>query len=174
MDALKVPGNSPNGTPGNAAGGSISISGGSPLIQMFGQKDPFEDMARMREMVDRMFGMDAADPFGWSAPVLGGKGFGRHMLEPGDASFDKDGNYVVKLELPGYDKSEIKATVNDDTLVISAKKNASAKNMSKNSMVRSFDGRQFQSMHMLPGPADHRKMKVDYENGILTVTVPMA
>ena len=154
-------------------GGGIAINGGSPLIQLFGQNDPFDDMAQMRKMMDQMTRGAFGGSFGRGFASVAGGIDDDAVVGANEAFVDKDGNYVVKLDLPGYDKSEIKATINDDTLVISARKNAQTKNSSKNVQRNRFESRQFQSSYMLPGQIDQKKMKITYENGLLTVTVPL-
>ncbi len=174
IDALKAPSANPQKGLGRSQMGGISINGGSPLIQMFGQNDPFEDMARLRQMMDQMSQGFFSSGVGPSSQMGFGGMTTDDLMGSTESFLDKDGNYVVKLDLPGYDKSDIKAMINDDTLVISAKKNATVKNTSKNALRRSHESSQFQSSFMLPQQVDPKKMKIDYDKGVLTVTVPTA
>ena len=87
---------------------------------------------------------------------------------------DKDGNYIIDMELPGYDKEDIKADLKDGYLTISANKvetkeekdakgNCLRKERYTGSCNRSFFvGKQI----------SQEDVKASFNNGILTMTIP--
>ena len=95
-------------------------------------------------LVDRLF-----DSF-WNSPSFS---FERNW-RPTDINEDKD-NYYVEVELPGFKKSEINASVTNNILKVSAKNN-------KSSYLRNFS---------ISG-WDLTKIKSRLENGVLYVIVP--
>jgi HSP20 family protein len=94
--------------------------------------------------------------------------FGGHIIRVEDEM--KDGNYVVRAEIPGVDPGkDVDITVRDGVLTIKAerteKKESSGRSeFSYGSFIRSVT---------LPSGADEDAIKASYDNGILTVTVPV-
>jgi len=135
--------------------------------------NPFEEMQRMQNEMNQMLGNfrsqfrsvpGGSDPFqGFSfSPSV-------DLREDGD-------QYVVVADIPNSDESNINVKLEDNRLIISAETKGQQKtDPGKNSgqVLRSerFAGR-FERMIDLPSPVDGDKMKTDYKNGVLTVTIP--
>jgi len=86
---------------------------------------------------------------------------------------DKD-NVVVRAELPGMKKEEIEVSVHDGCLTLSGERKSEQKT-DEGSAHRSerFFGR-FQRTISLPTPVCVDKVKAQYKDGILSVTLPKA
>jgi HSP20 family protein len=88
-----------------------------------------------------------------------------------DVQEDKD-NYSVSLELPGLKREDIQVTLNDGALVISGERNSEkvAEGVEVHRQER-FYGK-FQRALTLSAPVAADKVKAQYKDGILTVTLP--
>jgi len=142
-------------------------------------KDPFdmdmeEEMARMEQMMNAMLsrtGMRGVFPHSGRAPS---QRMGFSSRRPPSVSIDKDQNYVVQLQIPGLDKSEIKANVNGNILTVSGvqREEETSSGNGGQSYVSSYSS--FQNSFSLPGPAKSQGLKMDYKGDTLTIKIPRA
>jgi len=121
-------------------------------------------LSNLRDEIDRLFEAPLAELVrgsnllsGWT-PAL-------------DVFEDKD-NFVVKAELPGMKKDDIAVSLHDGSLSISGERKSENK-YEDAEVYRSerFFGR-FQRSVNLPTPVAADKIKAQYKDGILTVTLP--
>lgn len=118
----------------------------------------------LRNEIDRLFEAPLAD-FARVSPLLSG------WAPPLDMHEDKD-NVYVKAELPGMKKEEIDLQLHERTLSISGERRDETR-AEDGEVFRAerFVGK-FQRTVLLPGPVDSTKVKAQYRDGILTVTLP--
>jgi HSP20 family protein len=118
----------------------------------------------LRDEIDRLFDMPLTEMSrgsrlfsGWT-PAL-------------DLYEDKD-NLVVKVELPGMKREDIDVSLHEGSLSISGERKSEEKHEGTD-VYRSerFVGR-FQRTVTLPTPVAADKVKAQYKDGILTVTLP--
>ena len=144
---------------------------GTEHLDDYNKLDPFEEMRLMQERMDRIF--DST--------------FSRFRMSPGfilkrkdsffvprmDLSEDKN-NYIVKVDLPGMEKSDIKITFKGKNLLVSGKKEKikESKGSRAISYERSYGS--FTRICSLPGPIDKHKTKAKYSKGVLIITVAKA
>jgi HSP20 family protein len=85
---------------------------------------------------------------------------------------ESNGNLMVKAEIPGMDKKDIKVVVKDDMLTISGerKRENETKEKTFHRIERSYG--QFRRMIRLPAEVDAEKVKATYKDGVLNVTLP--
>ena len=153
----------------------------SPGIRMgFNNIDPFdmdisEEIARMEHIMNAMF--SGSPRCGGSscsgiAPSYPRMNFSSHVTP--SVSIDKDQNYVVQLQIPGLDKSEIKAEVNGNLLTVSGvqKEEQTSSGNGGQSYISSYSS--FQNSFALPGPAKSKGLKMDYKGDMLTIKIPKA
>ena len=81
-------------------------------------------------------------------------------------------DYVVKAELPGVNKNDVKITVQNDVLTIRGEKKSEKeeKENSYHRIERSFGV--FQRSFTLPKSVKNEKIEASYDNGVLTVKLP--
>jgi len=86
---------------------------------------------------------------------------------------DKD-NVYVRVELPGMKKEEIDLSLHEGSLSISGERKTEAEHQ-EGEVYRAerFFGR-FQRTVGLPTPVQTDKVKAQYQDGVLTVTLPKA
>jgi len=90
-----------------------------------------------------------------------------------DVYEDKD-NFVVHTELPGLKREDIDVSLQDGVLVISGERKTEEKrNEDEIRRQERFYGK-FQRTLTLPAPVAADKVKAQYQDGVLTVTVPKA
>ena len=124
----------------------------------------FGRLSSLRDELDRLFETPLSElarashlMSGW-APAL-------------DVYEDKE-NFVVKAELPGMKREEIEVTFQEGTLSISGERKSETKHKDAEvHRTERFFGR-FQRALTLPAAVAPDKVKADYKDGILTVTLP--
>ncbi len=86
---------------------------------------------------------------------------------------DKGDHYEIKADLPGVDENVIKVTIKDNLLSIDAKTEKREEKEDNGKIIRQerFVGAYHRSM-TIPSDANANKMKTDYKNGVLTITIP--
>jgi HSP20 family protein len=124
----------------------------------------FGRLSNLRDEIDRLFEAPLTELAktsqlfsGWT-PAL-------------DVFEDKD-TVVVKAEVPGMKKEDIEISLHDGSLSISGERKGE-RNSEDAEVYRAerFFGR-FQRTVMLPSPVNADKVKAQYKDGILTVTLP--
>lgn len=85
--------------------------------------------------------------------------------------YEKDGNYHIEADIPGFSKEEIKVESNDGYLTITASKNnvedETDKNYIKHERVYKKVQRQFYI-----GDIDDTNIKAEFKDGILKLCIP--
>lgn len=112
--------------------------------------DPFEDMDRMFENLGQR--------------IRGG-------LIPMDA-FEKDGNYTLRFDLAGVDPEDVDITVEKGTLTVTARRPVE-QTEGANWLVRERPTGIHSRQVRLSEQLDAENVEANYENGVLTVTIPL-
>ncbi|HEV2128270.1 MAG TPA: Hsp20/alpha crystallin family protein [Thermomicrobiales bacterium] len=130
--------------------------------------DPFAMFTELEAEMDRMFGqrLPAFLPIRRYTGALG------EGWAPSTDVFEKDGDIVVKAELPGVRKDDINVSVEQGSLVIKGERTAEEEVKEEN-FYRSerFTGA-FYRRFPLPQGVDEDKSTADYTDGVLEVHVP--
>jgi len=88
-----------------------------------------------------------------------------------DAYEDKE-NFVVKAELPGMKREDIEVSLHEGSLSISGERKSETKHEdAETHRAERFFGR-FQRTLTLPAAVAADKVKAEYKDGVLTVTLP--
>ncbi len=86
--------------------------------------------------------------------------------------FEKDGNLILRAEIPGVSEKDIDLKLEGNVLTLKGEKNLeSSEDRGNYHRVESFSG-SFTRSFTLPETVDRDRVKADYKNGILTVTIP--
>ncbi len=103
-------------------------------------------------------------------PVLDGT---ENQWTPSVDILEKDGNLILRAELPGIDEKAIELKLDGNVLTLRGEKKLE-KDEKKGSYhrVESFYG-SFSRSFSLPETVDREKIKADFKNGVLTVTIPL-
>jgi HSP20 family protein len=130
--------------------------------------DPFRDLVTLQERMNRMFdesfrGTGRAGTEDWA---LGG------AWAPVVDIYEQDGNIVLKAELPGVDPKQVDVRLENNTLTLSGERKVDheVKQENYHRVERSYGS--FTRSFTLPSTVDQEKIKADYKDGVLKVTLP--
>lgn len=85
--------------------------------------------------------------------------------------YEKDGNYCIEMDLPGYDKKDIDINFDNKYLTITASKEEEEKDEEKNYIRRERSYGSYKRQFFL-GDINEEEIKAEFNNGILKVVVP--
>ncbi len=132
--------------------------------------DPFKEMHSMHDRINKMFG-SAFNRF------RGSDNFGSllhdYAFEPDINVEDKDGHYLVTVDLPGTEDSRLEVKLEEQTLTISGSVQSESRKESKGKMLRQERrSGKFQRSVTLPGPVKADKMTTENRKGVLYIKIP--
>ncbi|MBX7246837.1 MAG: Hsp20/alpha crystallin family protein [Candidatus Sumerlaeaceae bacterium] len=152
---------------------SFGNSAGLPSASFSaGQWDPFSEMARMRQVMDRLFS-NSMSRFQSASPV-GGWG-GMSAWSPQVETDQTDSAYIYKFELHGVDKDQVKVSIDQGRLILQGTRESRSEKSDKDSgaVSREVQRSEFRREMSLPADADsNATIESSLKNGVLTVTVP--
>ena len=87
--------------------------------------------------------------------------------------YEKDGNYHIEMDVPGFDKKEIKVEAKNDYLTITAEKSneKNDEDKEKNYIHRERSYGKYQRSFYLQD-LDSDKVSAEFNNGVLKIVVP--
>ncbi|RPI91465.1 MAG: Hsp20/alpha crystallin family protein [Chloroflexi bacterium] len=127
--------------------------------------EPVREMMTLREAMDRLFDDAFTRPVnlrdgGWSAPAID--------------MYQTDDEVVIKAALPGFKADEVQINVTGDVLTLRGEMKHEEEQKDKAWHIREHRWSSFERSIALPTDVKADKAAADYENGILTVTLPKA
>lgn len=127
--------------------------------------NPFQEMATLREKMDRLFEEMWRDPFfsGWDV--------GRPWTPALDFSETKD-DYIVRLEAPGVKQDDIEVTLQNNVLTIQGKRERSEehKDETVHRVERVYGS--FSRSLTIPSGVKVDDISATYKDGILEIRLP--
>lgn len=131
--------------------------------------EPFRDLVSIQERMNRLFddafrgNPRASSEDEWA---LGG------TWAPSVDIFEQDGNIVLKAELPGMDAKDVEIHVENNVLTLRGERKLDneVKRESYHRVERSYGS--FARSFTLPNVVDTERIKADYKDGVLRVTLP--
>lgn len=127
--------------------------------------DPFDDLASLRESMDKLFEDFFTHRPGPRTPSVA-------VWQPAVEVFDTDHDIVVRAELPGIDPKDVEITVTADVLTIKGQAKQMEEERGKNYFRRELRYGAFSRSLALPGGVQGDQAKATYRNGILEIRVP--
>lgn len=128
--------------------------------------EPFTELMSLRDAMDRLFEESFIRP-GRLLPGVTTAGVPVDMLQ-------QDGNIVVKAPLPGVKPEDIDISIVGDTLTIKGEMKEEKEVKEENVIRRERRFGTFSRSLPLPTTVDSSKASATYENGVLTLTLPVA
>jgi HSP20 family protein len=127
------------------------------------QWDPFAGRSNLHSQLDDIF-----NSFFSAAPALP-----MQQTAALDVYTEDDKHLVAEAQLPGFTKDDVEINVHDNVLEIKGEKHSKDedKKGKRNYMVRESHSRFYRSIG-LPKHADEDKVKAEFKDGVLKVTVP--
>ncbi|WP_277552689.1 archaeal heat shock protein Hsp14 [Halobaculum limi] len=131
-------------------------------------RNPFEELEELLERMSRQF---EESPYVWEPEGRIGKLTAKFEAMPVDVA-DHDAEFVVTVDLPGFDRDDIDVRVTDRTLHIDAD-HEEAVDQAEEQYIRHERRREsMQRSIRLPGDVDKEQVNARMKNGVLTVTLP--
>ena len=119
---------------------------------------PIRELDRMERRARRLF--EEAGFFPTVGPAA-------DVYETGD-------EFVVELEVPGFEEKELEVQVADHTLVVTGERKGETEKHEKTMLLRERLEREFERRFTLPATADDEHVTADFAKGVLTLHVPKA
>jgi HSP20 family protein len=127
--------------------------------------EPAREMMSLRDAMDRLFDDAYTRPLslrdgGWSSPAID--------------MFQTDDEIIVKAALPGIKADEVQINVTGEVLTLKGEMKQNQEMKEKSWHIREQRFGSFERSIALPTDVVADKAKADFENGILTITLPKA
>ena len=124
---------------------------------------PAREMMTLREAMDHLFDEAFTHPFGlttdgWSRPAID--------------MYQTDNEVVVKASLPGFKADEVQINITGDVLTLRGETKQDQEVKEKTYHMREQRWGSFERSIPLPTSVSADKAMADFENGILTITLP--
>ncbi len=130
-------------------------------------RDIFTLEQEMSDLTNRFFGS------GWFTPLV--RGTNGHTWTPAVDVFSRDGNLVIRAELPGIDpEKDVDITMQDGVLYIRGERRHEERTERDNYYRYESSYGSFQRAVPLPEDVKEDEIQASYQNGILEVVVPKA
>lgn len=126
-------------------------------VDQLESQDPFTQMVRMREQMDRNMRQAFADTGVVFNPRMDMK--------------QNDKQYNITMDIPGMDKDKINVEIKDGELTVSGERRSETDNKSNQYYRQERSFGTFMQVIPLPDDAQKDKIEASYKNGVLTVVV---
>ena len=125
--------------------------------------EPVREMMTLREAMDRLFDDAFTRPLnirdgGWSAPAVD--------------MYQTDDDVVVRVAIPGFKADEVQINVTGDVLTLRGEMKREEEKKDKAWHIREHRSGSFERSIPLPTNVTADQANADFENGILTITLP--
>jgi HSP20 family protein len=172
---VSVEGRVASGTSGSAPRGrarrgdgapNFSLKKGLKTMSVLAKWDPLRELDEFSNRLSTFFGPNQVhnrDENNW---------FTKAQWAPLVDISEDEHEYLIKAELPGIDKDQVKVTVENSLLLIAGERKSEheEKNRKYHRVERSYGS--FLRSFSLPDDADGTKIKADFKNGVLKVHLP--
>jgi HSP20 family protein len=128
--------------------------------------DPVHEMVSLRDAMNSLLQESFVRPTGMPAN-------GSPAMLPLDIS-ENENEFIVKASLPAVRPEDVEITVQGDTLTIRGETKAQEEKKGEHYHLRELRFGQFQRTARLSAPVVADKAQVQFENGVLTLTLPKA
>jgi HSP20 family protein len=138
---------------------------------------PFQMMQAFTEEMDRMFedfggGMTAGGRQGGALQRRGGQGlFGGAGFAPHVEVFQREGDLVVRADLPGLSPEDVNVEVTDDGLLIEGERRSEQSGEEGGLYHSEVSYGSFSRLIPLPECVDAENARADFNNGVLEITM---
>ena len=112
---------------------------------------PFGEIESWHNKMNRLFGID---------------------FVPAAEMEENDNEIVLKLEIPGMEASDLDIQVSETSITICGERKSETKTEAKGMVRSEFSYGKFERVIPLPAHIQNDKVKAEYKNGILTLTLP--
>jgi HSP20 family protein len=129
--------------------------------------EPMRETVALRDAVDRLFDEAFTRPWG---PIDGGRG----LVSPAVDMYQTDNEVILKVAVPGVKPNDVHIAVAGDLLTIKGETKDKTDVKEKAYHIREQRWGTFERMIALPTSVISDRAQAEFENGILTITLPKA
>ena len=128
--------------------------------------DPFRDIMTLRERMDNLFEDSISRMRGT------GENISYSTWSPAVDIYETSDNLVIKAEIPGADKDDISVEIKNSALYLKGERKLEkdVKEENYHRMERSYGS--FHRTFALPTTVNQEKIKANFKNGVLEITIP--
>ena len=105
------------------------------------------------------------------SPASGDRFFGLDFMPAAEMDETED-EIHLKLEIPGMEAKDLDIEVSETSIDISGERKSESKTEAKGMLRSEFSYGKFERVIPLPAHIQNDKVKAEYQNGILTLTLP--
>jgi len=164
----------------NGPGMTTPAVGQAPSMPQKAFATPFNFVSRFAEEMDRLFEEFGVES-GWHVPSLFTRGSELLRRETGLVPaewsprvevFEREGQYVVKAELPGLTKDDVTVEVTNQMLTIQGKRAQEKKEEREGYCYSECHYGSFYRAIPLPAGVEATKATAEFQHGVLEVVIP--
>ena len=126
---------------------------------------PAHDLYRMRNDMDKFFNQ-------FFSRTLNQDDYPQIDWNPRVDIMEKENEYLVRAELPGLTKDDVKITLQDNVLTVKGEKNEEVKEENKNFHLCERNYGKFMRSFRIPTPVEKNKIDASFKDGILNIRLP--
>ena len=129
--------------------------------------EPFRDLLALQDRMNRLF-----DESFRGIPRQGEDDLGLGAWAPAVDIYEQDGTIVLKAELPGVDPKDVDVRLENGVLTLRGERklDSAVKRESYHRVERAYGS--FTRSFTLPTVVDAEKIRADFKDGVLKVTLP--
>ena len=117
---------------------------------------PFQELEAFERRTRKLF-----DELGFAQPIV-----------PSADVYERKGEYVYELEIPGFEEKELEIEVTDHVLTVKGERAEDKEEKDKTFWLHERLARAFERRFELPPEADTEKVKAEFKKGIRAVHAP--
>ena len=124
--------------------------------------EPFSEMESLHRRMNRL----------WERLMPSGEGFWGLDFMPAAEMDETEDEIRLKLEIPGMEAKDLDIEVTETSIDISGERKSETKTEARGMVRSEFNYGKFERVIPLPAHIQNDKVKAEYHNGILTLTLP--
>ena len=128
--------------------------------------EPAREMMTLREAMDHLFNDAFTRPFSMM------RDGGANWSSPAIDMYQTENEVVVKSAVPGFKADEVQIHVTEDVLTIKGELKQDEEKKDRSWQIREHRWGAFERSISLPTAVTSDRARADFENGILTITLP--
>jgi HSP20 family protein len=155
----------------------MSPASREPLAPWMGLESPFSFMRRFTENMERLF-----EDFGFERSLLGPSfgreffpsraQFGQAMWSPQIEVYEREGQLVIRTDLPGVNKEHVRVEVTDDEVVIQGERRQEHEETREGVYRSERSYGRFYRTIPLPEGVNTETANATFHDGVLEITMP--
>ncbi|HEX7676016.1 MAG TPA: Hsp20/alpha crystallin family protein [Bdellovibrio sp.] len=126
--------------------------------------NPLSEISSFQKRIDRMMNE--------LMELRGGSSDSLMDFSPSSEITEEEKNYLLKVDLPGVKKEDVKVEVSGDTMTIKAERKTEKEEKGKKRFLSEISYGSYVRSFTLPQAIDEKKVDAKFENGVLQVSIP--